>query len=99
MNNENKQIPVYFPNEIKGGAYANNMQVNHTKEEFILDFMLLAPLTGAITSRVIISPGHMKRVLKVLQDNFSNYEKAYGQIESAQEPKTQGQIGFIQENK
>jgi hypothetical protein len=47
------------------------MIVAHTKEEFILDFMMIAPQTGgSVTSRVILSPGHMKRVLEASEREY-----------------------------
>jgi hypothetical protein len=30
-----KKIPIEFPSQLKGGVYANNMMVMHTREEFI----------------------------------------------------------------
>jgi len=70
MAGEKKELKVHIPNELKGGVYANNMVVSHTKEEFILDFMVIAPPEGALTSRVIVSPGHMKRIFEALRDNI-----------------------------
>jgi len=81
-----KGIQVNFPNELKGGVYSNLMVVSHTKEEFVLDFMMVAPSVGSVTSRVIISPGHMKRMISALQINMSNYEKKFGTITPAEEP-------------
>jgi hypothetical protein len=87
-----KEIKISFPEKIQGGVYANNMVVSHTKEEFILDFIMVAPPAGTVTARVIVSPGHMKRVLEALRDNVSKYEKSFGTIQIAEEPK--GRIGF-----
>jgi hypothetical protein len=89
---EVKEIKVNFPPQLQGGVYSNNMVVTHTKEEFILDFLMVAPPTGAVTARVIVSPGHMKRILEALRDNISKYEKTFGIIQVAEEPK--GKIGF-----
>jgi hypothetical protein len=87
-----KEIKISFPQEIQGGVYANNMVVSHTREEFILDFLMVAPPAGTVTARVIVSPGHMKRVLEALRDNISKYENSFGTIQIAEEPK--GKIGF-----
>jgi len=62
-----QEIKVNFPPNLQGGVYSNNMVVTHTKEEFILDFIMVAPPAGAVTARVIVSPGHMKRILAALQ--------------------------------
>jgi hypothetical protein len=87
-----KEIKISFPQEVQGGVYANNMVVSHTKEEFILDFIMVAPPTGTVMARVIVSPGHMKRVLEALRDNVAKYEKSFGTIQIAEEPE--GKIGF-----
>ena len=87
-----KEIKISFPEKMQGGVYANNMVVSHTKEEFILDFIMAAPPAGAVTARVIVSPGHMKRILEALRDNVSKYEKTFGTIQIAEAPK--GTIGF-----
>ena len=90
---ERRQIQITFPEHLKGGVYSNNMFVSHNREEFIMDFMMVAPPTGAVTARVVISPGHMKRVITALQDNLKKYEDKFGRITAAEEP-AKGQIGF-----
>lgn len=80
------ELQISFPEHLRGGVYANNMVVNHTKEEFILDFIMVAPPAGALTSRIIVSPGHMKRVLYALQENLQKYEHKFGPLEPAPEP-------------
>jgi len=81
-----KEFKVEFPKEMRGGVYANNMVVAHTKEEFIMDFILLAPPAGTVAARVIVSPGHMKRVLKALEENVSKYEAKFGAIQASDGP-------------
>jgi hypothetical protein len=92
MAEEKQGIKVHLSNEIKGGVYANNMVVSHTPEEFILDFLMVAPPEGTVTARVIVSPGHMKRIFKALEDNISKYEKNFGTISQAEAPKV---VGFV----
>jgi hypothetical protein len=89
-----KEIQIAFPEHLKGGVYCNNMVVSHTKEEFIMDFMLVAPPASIVTARVIMSPGHMKRTLAALKNNLETYEKKIGAISEAPEPKSKGSIGF-----
>jgi hypothetical protein len=84
---DGQEVKVNFPQELQGGVYSNNMVVSHTKEEFILDFLMVAPPAGAVTARVVVSPGHMKRILAALQDNISKYERNFGTIQIAEEPK------------
>ena len=86
MTEGNQEIKVSFPEKLRGGAYANSMVVSHTQEEFIMDFLMVAPPTGAVTGRVIVSPGHMKRILRALQDNLAKHEQKYGFVREAEEP-------------
>jgi len=88
-------ISVNFPPGLAGGVYCNNLRVVHTKEEFIIDFMMVAPPAGAVTARVIMSPGHFKRTIAALHDNLNKYESKFGSVEKGEEPKHQ--IGFIRQ--
>ncbi len=95
MAQQPQQIPITIPDALKGGVYCNNMIITHSKEEFIMDFLMMAPGGGALVSRVIMSPGHMKRTLAALQTNIKNYEDNYGKIEEASEPGAgKGRMGF-----
>jgi hypothetical protein len=91
-NGQQQEIKVNFPPHLQGGVYSNNMLVSHTKEEFIMDFMMVVPPVGTVMSRVIISPGHVKRMIIALQDNVKKYEARFGTIQAAEELK--GNIGF-----
>ncbi|VBB47840.1 conserved hypothetical protein [uncultured Desulfatiglans sp.] len=82
-----KEVKINFPQGLYGGVYSNNMAVGHSREEFIMDFLMVAPPAGAVTARIIVSPGHMKRIAAALQDNLRKYEEKYGEIQQAEEPK------------
>lgn len=88
----NQEIKVQFPEKLQGGVYANNLIVSHTKEEFIMDFIMAAPPAGTVTARVITSPTHLKRIIAALEDNMKQYEKNFGKIENSTGEKTT--IGF-----
>ena len=83
---QQKEMKVVFPDNLKGGVYSNYMMVTHTKEEFILDFMMVTPPAGTVTSRVVISPGHMKRMVSALKVNLDKYESKFGKLAEATEP-------------
>ncbi|NCP17038.1 DUF3467 domain-containing protein [Candidatus Kuenenbacteria bacterium CG_4_9_14_3_um_filter_39_14] len=90
---QQRQMQIKIPDEILKGVYANAMQVAHSREEFILDFLNLSPHMGAgiVSSRVIMSPGHLKRVIAALTENLKKYEEKFGKIEEAEAPE---EIGF-----
>lgn len=94
-NEQVQQIHVRINDEIAGGVYSNAMEVKHTKEEFCLDFLNIFPPVGALTARVIISPGHLKRIIRALNENMAKYESKFGRIEAAQDPK-ENTFGFAE---
>lgn len=89
---EQKQLKIKIKDDDLKGGYSNIMQVLHTKEEFILDFFLSAPPEGILSSRVIMSPGHLKRMIGALGENVKKYEEKFGKIEEAEAPEAK--LGF-----
>ncbi len=88
---EQKQIQIKAKDEDLKGVYSNLMIVSHTKEEFCLDFInTFNPPT--LTSRVLMSPGHLKRMIKALGENMKKYEERFGEVEAAKEPEAP--LGF-----
>ena len=87
-----QEVKIAFPENLRGGVYSNNMLVTHTKEEFVLDFMMVMPPVGSVTARVVISPGHMKRMVSALKTNLEKYESRFGKLTEAPEPSRA--IGF-----
>ncbi|MFZ3099685.1 MAG: DUF3467 domain-containing protein [Minisyncoccales bacterium] len=87
------QLQIKVRDEELKGAYSNLMQILHTKEEFVLDFFLNAPPQGILASRMIVSPGHAKRIAAALAENIKKYEEKFGKIEGSEAPE--GKIGFI----
>jgi len=87
-----QQIQIKAKDDDLKGVYSNAMQVTHTREEFVLDFLNIFPPHGTLNARIITSPGHLKRIAKALQENIQKYEHAFGQIEEANAP--QNEIGF-----
>ncbi|MCK4474091.1 DUF3467 domain-containing protein [Candidatus Parcubacteria bacterium] len=89
---QQKQLQIKAKDSDLKGVYSNLMQIVHTKEEFILDFFLVSPPQGFLSSRVIMSPGHTKRMVKALQENLARYEEKFGKIEEAEASGTK--LGF-----
>ncbi|MCS6983926.1 MAG: DUF3467 domain-containing protein [Leptospiraceae bacterium] len=85
------KIEVQLDPEILKGVYANVTNIGHSKEEFILDYLIIqqhpAPF-GKLVARIIISPGHAKRLLYALQENIRKYEEQHGTIDSGLPPVT-----------
>jgi hypothetical protein len=81
-----QEVKVSFPDNLKGDAYSNYMVVTHTREGFILDFVMITPPIGSVTTRVVISRGHTKRMLSALKANLEKYESKFGKVTETPEP-------------
>ena len=47
---------------------------------------MISPPFGSVTARVVISPGHMKRMVSALAENLKKYEAKFGKLTEAAEP-------------
>lgn len=75
-----KEMNLRLPEQMAGGVYANGMMVQHTSDEFVLDFAMVMGGTGTVVSRVITSPAHAKRIAEALKENLARYEASHGPI-------------------
>ncbi len=97
MEEQKQQLQIKAKDTDLKGSYSNLMQIVHTKEEFILDFFLASPPQGVLASRVIMNPGHVKRMVKALQENIDKYEKKFGKLKESKMSETETtetKIGF-----
>ena len=85
------KLNIKIDDEELKGRYANLVRVSHTREEFILDFINFVPPQGAVSARVIVSPGHLKRLIHALGHNLELYEKSFGAIAETKGPE-EGQV-------
>jgi hypothetical protein len=82
-----KDVRIKMPDDLVGGRYANQMVVQHTREEFVLDFLSVFPPGGTVQARVVVSPAHVKRMISALADNVRKYEAQFGTIEEPTGPE------------
>lgn len=79
-----RQFQISTGDEMSRGRYSNNMYVAHSPEEFMIDWLLASPSGTHLVSRVIVTPGHMKRIIAALTDNLNKYEQKFGPITTAE---------------
>ncbi len=82
-------IQIQLDEQTAQGLYTNLVLINHSENEFVLDFAYLQPTTpvAKVRARVLSSPRHTKRLLLALQKNVARYEERFGPIElAADEP-------------
>jgi hypothetical protein len=78
--NPSPQIQINTGDELMRGRYSNSLIVSHSPEEFIMDWLLNSPSGTFLVSRIMVSPGSLKRVISALADNLEKYERQYGPI-------------------
>ncbi len=78
------ELQINIDAEVANGVYANLAMINHSPDEFVVDFIFVQPGTarGQVRSRVIVTPGHFKRLLTAMQQNLERYERMFGTIEA-----------------
>ncbi|MBI5220588.1 MAG: DUF3467 domain-containing protein [Candidatus Liptonbacteria bacterium] len=86
------QIQVRAADADIKGVYSNVMQVGSTREEFVFDFFNMVGGSGALVSRVVVSPAHAKRILEALKEGIAKHEREYGAITAG--PGPSGELGF-----
>lgn len=91
---QGQQIQIKANDEDLKGKYSNTVQMMHTKEEFVVDFLNIFPPSGTLNSRVILSPSHFKRMIAAMSDNLKKYEDKFGKIKSTKEEKKET-MGFV----
>ena|SRR3989338_4715466 len=83
---------IQIRDTLPGAEYANVMQVQHNREEFLLTFMNIAGPSGRVVGKIQVNPGHLKRIVGALNDNIKKYETNFGTIAPAESPREE--IGF-----
>jgi hypothetical protein len=80
-------IQLQLDDETAQGLYSNLVVINHTENEFILDFAFFPP--GAprakVRARIISSPRHTKRLLRALVKNLERFEERFGEIDAGED--------------
>jgi len=83
-----QQIPINTGDAMSRGSYSNSMLVTHNPEEFLIDWLLNSPNGVHLVSRVVVSPGHVRRIIDALSENLRKYEDRFGPVRTI-EPKDQ----------
>ena len=73
------KLQVQIDEDVAQGVYSNLVLLNHTENEFVLDFAFIQPSNGRakVRSRVI-SSRHTRRLLQALHKNLERYEERFG---------------------
>lgn len=83
---QRQQIQVTTGDEVSRGHFSNNLLMAHSAEEFILDWILNSPSGMHLVSRIIVTPGHLKRIVSLLAENLRRYETEFGAVTAFEVP-------------
>ncbi|MBE7448535.1 MAG: DUF3467 domain-containing protein [Kofleriaceae bacterium] len=88
------KIQMQLDDDVAQGIYSNLVLINHTENEFVLDFAFLQPSSprARVRSRVVSSPRHTKRLLRALQKNLERFEERFGVIDAGELPDDERQV-------
>ena len=78
------QIQIATGDEMSRGRYSNMMLVSHSAEEFMMEWVLNSPSGTHLVSRIIVSPGHVRRIIAALTENLNKYENRFGPVRVAE---------------
>ena len=92
MEQNSQKLNIKATDQDLRGQSANNTMISHTKEEFVLDFINMLPPHPLLVQRIIIHPGHAKRLLRALAEQVERYESSFGKLEDVGAEKPN--IGF-----
>ncbi len=76
------QIKIVVSDQLALGTYANFASIVHNFAEFIIDFGRIVPGREEVqvVSRVVMTPVHLKQLLRALTENVAIYERNFGEI-------------------
>ena len=82
------KINIVVKDEMALGTYANFASIVHNFAEFILDLGRIVPGREhvEVVSRVVMTPVHVKQLLRALTENVAIYERNFGEIPEGPAP-------------
>lgn len=90
------RIPIQLGDSEAQGVYSNLALITHSSSEFVIDFAKMLPgvQKATVQTRVIMTPQHIKLLLKALEENLTKYEEKYGPVRLPDKPDQHKEIGF-----
>jgi hypothetical protein len=85
--NGSQGVQINANDDLSRGRYSNSMLISHGPEEFIIDWLLQSPNGVHLVSRIVVSPGHLRRIVSALQENLVKYEEGFGELEGPTTPQ------------
>jgi hypothetical protein len=86
------KIKIVVSEQMSLGTYANFASIVHNFAEFIIDFGRIVPGRDDVhvVSRVVMTPVHVKQLLRALTENLAIYERNFGEVPQGPAPEAGG---------
>jgi len=83
------QINIELTEDIADGIYSNLAIIQHSNQEFVVDFIKVMPGVpkAKVKARIVLTPQHAKRFMRAMADNVRKFESMHGEIQEAEEIK------------
>lgn len=80
------EVQVTAKGDVAAGCFSNNMLISYNAEEVVLDWLNNTPSGPHLVARVVVTPGHLKRIVDVLQKSLQQYVERFGAPPEKAEP-------------
>ena len=87
---QEQEVHVRVPDDVREGIYANLALVSHSAHEFTIDFCQVQPseqrsaVEADVVARVRIAPTLVDAVVRALRSNVEDHETTFGTIKDVQ---------------
>lgn len=81
------EFKILASSDVSKGVYSNVAVIQHTQNEFMIDFLMKLGGDAQLVSRVILSPQHVISFIDALEKNIEKYEPKFGKIRKEKKPK------------
>lgn len=96
MEKKEIKVEIKVDDETASGKFSNFSNITQSNEEFIFDYLFINPAPppgfGKLISRIVMTPGHAKRLYMALKSNIDNYEEQFGEIKVQMEKNLKSTI-------
>ena len=93
---QKQKLDISIDEQTADGVYSNLAVINHSRTEFVVDFLSVMPGSSKarVKSRIILTPEHAKRLQRALAQNIRKYQTAFGEINSKEPTDIPLNLGF-----
>ncbi|HPC82818.1 MAG TPA: DUF3467 domain-containing protein [Thermoanaerobaculaceae bacterium] len=87
-NHPQGQLKIVLSDQQALGTYSNFVSIVHNFAEFVLDYGRIVPGREdvQVVARVVMTPLHVKQLLRALTENVAIYERNFGVIPDGPAP-------------